>query len=588
MAWLADWVARRCDWRPRVRLTPRVEVWARGDVLWIGMPLVAGLTEDELAVLIRDARAQQQTETRPGVAFALALAGGSLGRGLWGRKDPRFGRWLMRGVHDGIASFREALFAQGEARRAANPEWVALATRLETVAEGWGYVAARWLDPALEGGVWHADPFSGMTLFLDACELSGLLEPSDRMRGALPALRTVDAFGACEKEAAVLLVSDAPHDELPTPWEEHPTKVTIAKWRAQLNDGLVAAGLVTGSPVPATFDGLVEAIEGAESTMAAILDPAPVTTPVEGRRQGVALNAPTHPDHAIVVGLILTAANLALVDSGRVRVSWEWPRGTVLRDERGDLVLVGDVAEDVQGLRVWLVSCGVDPSVPLWLSEGRQPKPEQAQFAFNASVGRYRRRVVFTDRAVRVFARPDRPRHGLSRYIDGALGSPDPAMVAIDDGRSEGLTSMRWDEVVAARLRPRMGGHWWCLELRTPELRMKISGDGNAREEELWLRHLLGERLHARWSHERPNVRRLRDWAGFFCLGLGGFLLCVSAIGVVQPLDPSTTRSDWLAVAIASLGILLVGLAPDVIAALAERRRNPRLHATESANPVTG
>lgn len=588
LIWLADWVARQCGWRPRVRLTPWVDVWAQGDVLWIGMPLVAGLTEDELAVLIREAREQQQADSRTGVAFALSLAGGSLGRGLWGRKDARFGRWLMGGMHDRIALFGEARFAHSQARRAANPEWAALATRVEMVAEGWGHVVDQWLEPALEGGTWHADPFSGLTLFLDACELSGLLEPSDRMPGALPALRTVAAFGASEQEAAALLVSNTPHDVLATPWEQHPTKVTVAKWRVQLNDGLTAAGWVTGSPVPATFDGLVDAIKGRESTMAAVLNPTHAATLDAGMRQGAASNSPTQPHDATVMALILAAANLALIDSGRVRLSWEWPRGTVLRDQRGDLVLVGDVAEDVDGLRDWLVSCGVDPRAPLWLSEGRPPTPEQSQYAFNASVGRHRRRIVFTDRAVRVFARPDRPRHGLSRYVDGVLGSPDPAMVAVDKGQPEGLTSMRWDEVVAARLRPRIGGHWWGLELRTAEVRLKLRGDGNAREEELCLRHLLGERLHVRWSHERPIVRRVRDWTGYFCLGLGGLLLSLAAVGVVHPLDPTTTRLDWLAVGVAGLGILLVGHVPDIIVALIERRRHPRLRAAKSATPVIG
>lgn len=578
--WLADWVGRHCEWRPRVRLTPWVDVWAQGDVLWLGMPLVAGLSEDELVVLIRDARAQQQTESHAHVRLAVALASGSLGRGLWGRADARFGRWLLGGVRDRIDSFREALHSLGEARRRTDPEWTVIAPRVETVAEGWGYVAAQWLEPALARGAWHADPFSGLALFLDACELSGLLEPSDRRRGALPALRTIDALAASEHDVAALLVSDTRHDELPTSWEQHPTSVTVADWRAELNDGLVAAGWVTGSPVPATFDGLVSAIEGRESTMAAVLDPAAAAAPHAGANHGSATHTTAHPDQTAVVGLILTAAKVSLVDSGLVRVSWEWPRGTVLRDKRGHLVLVGEVAEDVDGLRAWLVSNGVDPSAPLWLSEGRQPEPEQAQYSFNATIGRRRRRVVFTDRAVRVFARPARRRHGLSRHIDGPLGSPDPATVAIDAGRSEGLISLQWHDVVAARLRPRVGGHWWGLELRTAEDRWKMRGDGNARDEERYLRYLLGERLHVRWSHGRPTVRRLRDWLGYACLGLGGFALCLATVGVINPPDPTTTRLDWLEFGMAGLGVLLIGLVPDMFAALVERghRRRPHAH----------
>ncbi len=553
---LSQWVHDRCGWRPRVRLTPRLELWAKGDVLWVGLPAAAGLDEDELAAWVHEALAHQRVTESGTIGFACFLAEGSLGRGLWGRTDARLGRWLLGGVHRRVQRFESQLAAHAAARRAMDFHWPGVEGRLAIVADAWDHVVEQWLEPALAHRSWHADPFSGLALFLGACELAGFVEPSGRAAGALPALASLETLATAESAVAQLLVAGALHDEEPITWEQHPIEVTVATWRTQLSEGLHAAARVTGSPLRASFDAVDEVFGDEGASLAWVLPHGPGSDPEA-------------PARTRAGGLLRTTASLALIEAGQAFASWEWPWGTVLRDGRGELVpLVGD-PEEPDVYRRWLTAYDVDTAAPLWLSGGREPEDERPLYVVGVLIGWRRREAVITDQGIRVLPGRARLAQTLHRYVDGPVAGPDPAGGV---GDYAGLEGLRWNDVVGAVLRPRMGGTGWRLVLRSPTSRLKLCGLGGAKQEERVLHDFLGERLHVRWSHVRPRLRRARNWLGYACLGLGGLAVSVAAVAIVRPPDDVTTRLDWIEFGLAGIGVLLVGLIPDLLASLRERR----------------
>ncbi len=224
------------------------------------MVAVAGLDEGELATWIRDARAHDLLCRARTVSLAVRLAEGSLGRGLWGRRDARLSRRLLGGVDRYVASFVRQLQAQAVVRREADPDWPRVEDRLQVVDTAWEWVVQRWLEPAVQRRAWHADPYSGLALFLAASELSALVGSTSRPAGVPPVLASLEVLTTVERAVARLLVAGERHDDDAIDWEEHPTEVTVPAWRAELGEGLRAAARLSGSPVSATFDAVAEVV----------------------------------------------------------------------------------------------------------------------------------------------------------------------------------------------------------------------------------------------------------------------------------------------------------------------------------------
>ena len=151
---LQDWLAAHAGgWRPEVALAADVRVEVAEGRLVLGLPLIACLRAEEIAVLVKDARAVHEPDTHP----AVARADGLVRRGVPGR-------------HLALQRAREA-WAQAVRSRYDDrwPRAVAAATTVDEAQQ----ILKQWLDPALDQGKWHADAFSALRAFLDGWESMG-------------------------------------------------------------------------------------------------------------------------------------------------------------------------------------------------------------------------------------------------------------------------------------------------------------------------------------------------------------------------------------------------------------------------------
>jgi hypothetical protein len=571
---IGAWVASCADgWRPAVRLVPQPTVHVDLGELVIGLPMVMCLREQELAALVRDARDVAVPDALPPVARAIRISRGSIGRGLWTRRgrDAWVSRLLVRSVYSRVAALEEARTNWVRTLRARRDErWLSVAAEADTVMEGWEILAQRWLEPALERHRWHAEPFTGLRLFLDTCREEGFIESQLPRSESVDAVKFLPEAASYERPLAELLVRAAPHARQPTPWSEHPTEVTAAEWRKGFAEGLDAARRATGAPQPATVENLLQLIEaGWGDGIAAVL-----TAP------GVMDKDDERPPAADVVRLLLEAAiSVALLDSGVVTPTWSWPHGTDLLDREGRLVSVaGVVAEfgDRTGaLREWLTDLGVDLTAPLWLAEGVVPLPEQPLFAVEAYRGLRSYHVVATERAVHLFRRGvvRAIRERIRMRMHGTEALLRPTMLAVQKGEfAERETGLDLADVVRATFSPMIGGHWWRLQINTADTRLVLRGDGLGRDTEEAFSALLGDRLSTRWLHSHRWLLYARNGVGFVCFGIGMVGLLCAAFYLFSP-GPSVSRSDAGLIGVLSAVVLGLGFVPDLVAEGFQRLR---------------
>jgi hypothetical protein len=578
----SEWVASRMDgWRPLVRLSADPIVRVDGDALVIGLPLWLCLRQHELVALVIDARttaASSQTET---VARAFRIVDGGIGRGLRGRggRDAWASRLLVRRVDAAISELTEAYGEWVDSVRAGRgPDWSVIAEPADTVVEAWDFFARRWLAPALQGGAWHADPFSGLRHFIAACEDVGLIDHQRAWpEGSEATTLLADATGY-ERALAEMLVASAPHEVDPIAWIEHPRTVTEPRWRSALAAGLHAADRSTGTPQPATLGNFLSLLEKGwgDAIAASVAAGFPGLLEDDGP-----------PTEAVLQHLLEAAISLALLDGQLASMTWRWPHGTELCSHDGGVfpvsAVVAEAVSDLgvtgscQRLRTWLADAGVDTTTPLWLAGGTGPTPEQAIFAFEAYQGMRTFHVVLSDRALRMFHR--RPiqgmREGIRMQMRGADSVLSARLQAVDQGDlADQQCEVPLHSIVQANFTPLVGGHWWRLRLRTPDKRLTLRGNGDGREVAQWIAGTLGDRLSTRWLHTHQWLLRVRNGLGYGCLGIGGFGLILAAIVVVHPSN-GLHRADGLAIAVLSTCVVAVGFLPDLAAAVIQRVRRP-------------
>lgn len=563
---VTEWIAGCTEgWRPTIQVSPWPRIRVDGDLLEVGMPLWAGLREQELVAVIRDAKQLSHAVRTGPVARALRISRGDVGRGLRHRR--RGGGWLVRPIDARVAELAVAHRAWVESVRAGrDEEWAAIEESAATVSEGWELLTRSWLAPALRQEAWHGEPFTGLRNFLTACEETGMIErtlPRAPGQAAIDVLRHGDAY---ERELAEALVAEAPHAEEPIGWEDHPSTVTEHQWRVLLAAGLHAADIATGTPQTARLDTLISLLEsGWGDTIAAALASDPAGTLV------------SEPD-ATLRDLLEAALSVAFLDAGAATTSWTWPFGTLLLGYDGQAIPVTPVVAEVVtalrshlgvgDLREWLGSHGIDPAAPLWLDGGVTPQRERPLLAFEAFRGWRTVHVVVSDRALRLFGR--RTERATVERVRMHLHGPSSVFGETMDAVAAGdLTAQDLEvpiaSVVRATLTPLMGGHWWRLRVRTPDQQLTITGNGSGRDVEAMLSGLLDDRLSTRWLHAPRWARWTRNAFGYAGLSVGGVFIVTAPFVLANPAS-DLQRSDSAAFVLIGVVAIAVGLVPDLIA----------------------
>jgi hypothetical protein len=368
-------------WPETVALTPAPTTKVEGRHLTLGMPLLACLGPEDLSRLVALAsRAAATSEDEAVVRRALMLSAGNIGRGMhFRRRANARPRGLSGRIQATLADFtaEHARWLQAfrdNAEASSGRDSVSLHHQ-DLVAEGWQLMRTEWLDPALERGCWHPEPFSSLRDFLAGAEVAGILDgalPKRPTRGAL-----VDLVLAHEGDVGDVLLGERRSDELQAiDWAHHPTQVTVPSWRAIVDEALDVSRQLTGLSTPPTVEGVLGLVESGD-LVAVARQVAPDHGYDEESTDWVTMSrwVGGYPR------LLLTAVvGMAALDSGRFRARWSWPDGTSLVNPEGWVLPLHQVAEEVLRPRprastpaivelgMALSELGVDVTEPLWLA----------------------------------------------------------------------------------------------------------------------------------------------------------------------------------------------------------------------------
>ena len=305
-------------------------------------------------------------------------------------------------------------------------------------------------------------------------------------------------------------------DDPPADWPELVTLGTLNRLR-EMAGHLARAAASAGVPEPVTAGAVLDAVERGEGQRLA----APLTNPALPAAEVEQARA------EVLAELLSALVVVRLADSGRVRVVLDWTGPPVVEvlDAAGEPVpgrpdvhvlverAVAGPAAGVPVLRELLAGAGATQGAVAAVAE---PEPDVvAAFAQVDTAGRRHDLLVCTSGLLLVpCPKPGRLRAGLSNLTSGVLGGgqqADAERIASLAGQGvracaqlPGARFVDTDEVVAARLRPRVYG--WQLRLRLTggeELKVRTTTDvtehGGSPGEELGM--LLGARLdRERWQ----------------------------------------------------------------------------------------
>jgi hypothetical protein len=568
-------------WPEHARLVPEPVASVVGRHLTLGMPLLACLSSDDLRRLVAvAARASASVEEDSVIKRALALVDGDIGRSVWfWPRHGRGSRGLTRQIHLALTDFsaehqRWLAAFRTNAEASSTRDSLALHHQ-DLVVEGWQLMRKEWLDPALERGCWHAEPFSSLREFLAGAQAAGLLD------GALPARPSrgpiVDLVLTHEEAVADVLLGERRADELVTiGWAGHPTEVTVPVWRSVVGEALDVSRELTGLATPPTVEGVLALVESGDL---------------------VAVARQVAPDHGFdpedtdwvtmsrwvggYPALLLTAVvGMASIDSGRFRPRWSWPDGTVLVDSNGWVLPLHQVADEVlrpQGrsgvptvveLGLALGELGVDVTEPLWLTRGSggSGQTERPTGSFVAYQGLGSRQVIVTDRAVHVFGRPWS--EGLRDHYASRMRGADQLrtrMLRVWQGDETDQTAYLPDaEVRRAKFSVLTGGSRWRLVVHARQQKLTLRGLGDGRAEEEQVARLLGDRLTTTWLHSPRELLAVRNAVGRLGLALGGpALLLALVLSLIAP--DSWPDSTAPLVALGGVLALLLAVLPDLV-----------------------
>lgn len=564
----ARWMATVApNWRPEVRLTPAATIRVHHGTLTIGVPFIVCLRRGELAALVADGYAFAVLDAHPATRRARSISTGNLGGALRYRtgKASRTSRRLLQRIDAAAERFNETTYEWvDEQRERRGAVWPPTAQVAEGVTEAWFHVCQQWLEPALAERVWHAEPFTGLRTFLDACEQSDLVSFDGRPDDG-SAVSLLDEMWRYEADLAAMLVDGYDVTGEPIQWDEHPSFVSVPRWRNTFAVALVAADRATGETRPATLDSWLTLLEtGWTETLVAILTPVRPEEPDD-----------PPPAQGILEEVLTAGVSVALLDSGQARAIWEWPYGTRLVGEHGHDYAVGAVVlealadfEATQGfdrLRSWLAAHGADEGEAVWLGEGVAPAREHSVMAFNGYRGLRTLEAVLSTHALRLFpvSHATGTKSDIGMMRDGTAFQE--RMAAVNDGVFEGQAeAVAYADVSTATFSPMIGGHWWRLKLQTSDgstTSIRGNGAGHDIEEELVAQ--LGDRLQAPWSHRPGWLRAVRNLIGLAGLGFGCFALLMAPITLIAPQEG--TRSDAVIFLAIGAALLAIGYLPDML-----------------------
>lgn len=568
-------------WPGSVQLVPEPDISVGGRHLTLGMPLLACLAPDDLSRLVALAsRAAATAEDDSVVRRALTLAEGNIGRGMhfWRRASARprglSGRIESALVDFGVEHERWLHAFRENAESSSTRDALSLHHR-DLVLEGWQLMRKEWLDPALERGSWHPEPFTSLREFLAGAQSAGILD------GALPARPprgpVVDLVETHELEVADVLLGERRADDLRTiDWAQHPAEVTVPAWRAIVDEALDVSRQLTGVSTPPTVEGVLGLIESGDLVSVA-RQVAPGHGFDEEDTDWVTMSRwvggyPT---------LLLTAVvGMAALDSGRFRPRWSWPDGTSLVNADGWILPLHQIADEVQRPRakdsipalvelgVALRELGVEVTDPLWLTRGSggSAPTERPMGSFVAYQGFGSRQVIVTDRAMHVFGRP---------WADGLRDHYAARMRGADELRTRMLRVWQGDEtdqvelvpgaeVLKARFGILTGGSRWRLVVHTDSGRVTLRGLGDGRAQESVIHGWLGDRLSTAWLHSPSELLMIRNVVGRIGLGVGvPALLVALVLSWVRPSGLAEATPPLIA--LAGVAALLVAIVPDLV-----------------------
>lgn len=567
-------------WPDHVNLVPDPIVSVSNRRLTLGMPLLACLAPEDLRRLIAiGERASSSAEEDYVIRRALALVEADLGRSVhpW-RRHGRGTRGLTRQIHLFLMDFAEehqrwlAAF-RTNAEASSTQDSLALHHQ-DLVVEGWQLMGKEWLDPSLERGCWHPEPFSSLREFLAGVQAVGALD------GALPMRPTrgplVDLVATYEEAVADVLLGDRCADDLRTiSWSAHPTMVTVPLWRAVVGEALDVSRRLTGLATPATVEGVLGLIESGD-----LISVAREVAPDHG----------LHPDTDWVtmsrwVGgyptLLLTAVvGMAAIDSGRFRPRWSWPEGTSLVDDRGWVLPLHPIANEVLRphdraaapvileLGTALGELGIDVTGPLMLTGelGESAQVERPTGSFVAYQGLSSRQVIVTDRAVHVFGRPWSAslRNHYALRMRGADELRTRMLRVWQGDETDQTTYLLGSDVHKARFSVLTGGSRWRLVLHGHNERVTLRGFGSGRAQEEQVAGLLRERLTTTWLHSPRELLAVRNAIGRFGMLVGTVaLLAALVLSLVTPRGWPDSGAPLLA--LGGLLALVLAVLPDLV-----------------------
>lgn len=578
-------------WPGSVQLVPGPEVNVGGRHLTLGMPLLACLGTDDLSRLVTLAsRAAATAEDDPVVRRALALSLGDIGRGRHLRRRatvrPRglSGRIQMALVdfdseHDRwLQAFRE------NAEASSSRDAVSLHHH-DLVVEGWQLMRKEWLDPSLERGCWHPEPFSSLREFLIGAEAAGILD------GALPVRPTrgavVELVAQHEETVGDVLLGEKRADDLHIiDWAHHPTEVTVPSWRAIVDEALGVSRQVTGLATPPTVEGVLGLVESGD--LVAVARHVAPAHGIDDEKSDWATMSRWVGGYPT---LLLTAVvGMAALDSGRFRPRWSWPDGTTLANADGWVLPLHQIADEVLRPRakgsipaivelgMALRELGVDANEPLWLIRDNVGtlSTERPKGSFVAYQGLGSRQVIVTDRAMHVFGRPFSA--GLRDHYAMRMRGADELrtrMLRVWQGDETDQTDVvQGTDVLKARFGVLTGGYRWRLTLSTDAGRVTLRGFGDGRHQESLVHGWLGDRLNTSWLHSPSELLMIRNVVGRVGLGLGiPALVAALVLAWVQP--RGVTDVTTALIAVGGFCALVLAVLPDMVMELIWKVRGP-------------